>query len=152
VKGAPGAQFEGGFGGQAWLVAAAEAIATEVVSAHQGEYERLARDEIARQTEVEQGNPAPAVAVVRPALRRELDSGRALEGAERDCLRVAPVLDGSGEQGLIANELFVVGQIRLDVHALDACIKANSRCKGALAERMGNAELREHRPAAQGPR
>ena len=148
VKGQFFVQFETGVGARD-IPAAVAAVADNPRAPQQGEHHRAVGDIIARQAAVQQRQAAPAVAIVDPILRRQLDPVGPPEGAEGNLVDALAPANRRGKQCAIADERLVVDQLRADVDPPQARVQADGGSEAALlAERMRDLELREDGPAA----
>src|SRR5258708_29668912 len=82
------------------------------------------------------------IAVIHPVLGGELDTFGTLDRVEGNLLDVVSLLDGSGEQRLIADIFFAIHKRGLDVDALEAGIKADARREIRISKWVGNLKLR----------
>ena len=104
------AQLKPRVGRHSRLIAAAEAVGAQRVGTEQGDHHGAVGDEVAGQADIEQGEPAAAVAVVDPVLRGELDGGGSVDRSERDLVRALALLDRRREKRLVADILLLVDQ------------------------------------------
>ena len=81
------AQLKSRVGRHSRLIAAAESVGAQRVGAEQGDHHGAVGDEVAGQADIEQGEPAAAVAMVDPVLCGELDAaGRSIDPNGISCV------------------------------------------------------------------
>ncbi len=113
--------------------------------AEQRDHHRSVGRQVAGQADVEQREPVPAVAVIDPVLRGELDRSRAIDRPEGDLVRALAVLDRRREERLVANVLLLVDQPGRDLDPAQPVVEPDRRRELAGAERAGDLELGEDR-------
>jgi hypothetical protein len=149
TQGARHPQLQACVRGHAQLITAAKAVGAQSVSTQQGHHQSAIGYQVSGQADVQQGKPLSAIAVIDPLLGREFDGGRPLDGPKRDGLNVLPGNNGGGEEGLVANELFVVNERRPDVDAPLRCIESQHRRKRTCVEGMPDLEFGKDRASTK---